>query len=298
MKTRLILISWVLFICLATAPAFGAKGGVPNGKPFIVIQDQIVEVEGAISDLSDQIADLVERADTMEGQIAANQVGIASLTTANADLQAQIDANATDIDSLQATVDALEADNIALQDQIDANGDADGALQALIDANTALITANQLELAGLSTLQGQIDNNSTLIAMLQSDIDGINASLALKQDILDGTCPTGEALFGVAPEGTIMCTPAGGASPGQLQNLTVVTTGYIYWPPALFTGYATCPSGWTLSGGGLYTVHQFDFGTNITVSAPAGNSWQVSLTNWRAYNRPFYIYAQCMRIAP
>lgn len=299
MKTKLILISWVLFICLAAGPAFGAgKGGIPSGKPFIVLQDQIVEVEGAVSSLSDQIAELVEVAETMEGQIALNEAGMNSLTTESADLQAQIDANATDIDSLQATVDALEADNIILQAQIVDNGDADGALQLLIDANAALITANQMELAGLSTLQGQIDNNSTLISMLQTQVDSINDMVAMKQDILNGTCPNGQAVMEIdGATGSITCTPV--TSPtGQIERLEVWAPGQLYWTPGNRIAHAFCPTGYTLSGGGHLQLLYYDNGSDVNYSYPSGNGWRVIITHWNLKASTFYAIANCIRIMP
>jgi hypothetical protein len=58
----------------------------------------------------------------------------------------------------------------------------------------------QATVKGLSTLQGQIDNNNILINGLQDKIDGINIALALKQNVIDGTCPEGQYLSGIVDD--------------------------------------------------------------------------------------------------
>lgn len=92
----------------------------PNGKPFVELDGQLHEVQGAVQSLQQQLDALVARVDTIEEQVGANQDAIAALTATNADLQAQIDAGADDVADLQARMAHNEMLITALRDRITA----------------------------------------------------------------------------------------------------------------------------------------------------------------------------------
>jgi len=251
MIVKILCIGACLALTAGASPVWAAsstdKGANPNGKPFIEIQGQIIEVEGEVSTLQDQADALVGVVGTLEGRITANEDAIAALQATSANLQAQIDANGEDIVSLEAQVAALEADNASLQQQINDLGDADGVvLQAQIDANSALITTLNQSITDLGvTLQDQIDNNADLIALMQDDIDRIDAALLMKQNRVNGLCPDGSAIQSINEDGSVVCENAGGGA-GGLTSVSV-------WSESTFEFemYATCPADYVVSGCGF-----------------------------------------------
>lgn len=155
--------------------AFAGRGGVPNGKPFIALQNQIIEVQGAVTDITDTAALLVESVETIEEEVGANQDAIATLETTTAALQSQIDASADSVNDVLAVTAELQADNVALSQQILALGGEDEHLEGLIADNNAQILALQ------SSLQGEISSIMVEIADLDSAKTELESSVAAMQ---------------------------------------------------------------------------------------------------------------------
>ena len=95
------------------------NGSSPKGKPFIAINNQIVEVvNAAVTSLQDQIDDLVARVDTVELRVSADEEAIFRLQDQNEILAYLVLQNFSDITAIQAEITLLAQSNTDLQSLI------------------------------------------------------------------------------------------------------------------------------------------------------------------------------------
>lgn len=254
----------ILSSCLQFANAAEHKG-----KPFVAIDNQLIEVQGAVSSLEAQVALLVGQVATVEEHVAAAAAAIESLQDQNAALTLLVNENMSSILSIQDGISLLQQESEAIHADIVANA---GIIleyqQAQLDANAMMITDLQQALILVEnnsvslgdSLQAQIDANFGLIEALQSDIEIINAGLLEKQRILEGNCPTGYALEHIAPNGALTCVEVG-VSPGQLQGLTIshsIELNNIFaanWFPQCPDTYTAVSIGWTNAVPGVQVIN-------------------------------------------
>lgn len=291
------------------------NGSSPKGQPFIEIQGQFVEVVGRIENLEGAMDDVVGRVDNLEDRVGANESAITGLQAENAILAQQVTdvitqaaANSADI---QAAIDSIaiaesEIDTL----QMDAAANA-SAIMLLEDEITALQNFVAVNTSGLQSLLTRIENNEELIDGLSEEIVTINASLALKQDILDGQCDPGSALSAIDPDGGITCEEVGSG----LTRFDVTRTGYVsaaysyqqsyscgtwgtstcyrtVWVYPQSTATATCPAGSFITGGSALNTSNLTLRQNSSQS----NSWVVRVQNYRTYGQYFYSRANCIGI--
>lgn len=231
----------LLLLLASAATVFAApgnsttnQGSTPNGKPFQHIQGQISALQDQITaveaGLQAQIANIYSQISTMQTQIS-------SLQDATNSLQSRVTANESAIAALQAAVAALNTQLSAVQAQIASNAGDIQALQAQANNLQSLINAHQAQ-----------------ITSLQQSVASINQFLA---NMVNMTCQTGQAIQDIGPNGIIYCTQVGQGT-GQLSSITLY---YYFSLPYNSSGHAnlSCPSGYTLSGGGyqreLYIDH-------------------------------------------
>lgn len=179
-----------------------------------------------------------------------------------------------------------------LQEQIDAiNAELDLLAAGNADA-IAAIEASILDLQQqAAALQSQIDDNEGDIDSLDNELNLLQAEIALKQDVLDGSCAEGSSLRVIHPDGTVICEFDDVGSTGYLSVLDVVTPLYpvapiggvyhlTYGYPTSTTMTATCPSGYIAIGGGAELWLQgwgLENQAIITETRPQGlNSWRAT----------------------
>ena len=121
------------------------------------------------------------------------------------DLELQLSFLGTDPAALEQTIIDLQAGNAVLEAQIAALGGADQTLAAEIATNNATIVALQEELGGLADLEGRIEDNRQMIAIIEGRIVELEADLAIKQNIVNGTCNPGFALVAIQADGGVLC---------------------------------------------------------------------------------------------
>ena len=282
----------ITILLLSSNVHAGGKGGTPNGRPFIELEGQIIEVVGEMSTIQDQVDSLVEQVDTLEERIIANENAIVSLDDQNIVLQDQIDSFATDIATLQGQIDNLDAENLILQGQIDANeGDID-TIQQQINTNNGLIaslTQNINEIG--SDLQAQIDNNLLLITALETEIDIVNLILIEKQTVITGSCVAGQSIRQVNPDGSTVCEIDNVAA--NIDSLKV-TQMSILNSSQQSTLEMFCPDGYTVTSGGHFNYPAVDIVANL----PDNGGWKIIAFNQTMNPVYFFGYAQCIKFTP
>lgn len=292
-KRNLLVSSFLVAMASSSLVLAAGNGSTPNGKPFVEIQGQFVEVQEDINlnsmrigDVEIKLDDVIDnklpaiqadldalglRVDSVEGRVAANDLAIQALEAENVTLNAQITevmetaaANSTDIaaamdqiDILSGDLDVLSADVVSNADQIQTIQDQIATLQDFIVANAT----------GLMSLTSRVNLNYSQINHLRNQISSLRAELARKQDTLDGSCPSGYALRAIAADGAISCekddTVAG------LKRVGV--SKYVYIPGKVrHTNTYRC--GTTYYGAPRYCTSYYYTTTTKTVSAtcPAG----------------------------
>ncbi len=199
-----------MFLGALYLPIAMAESGLPNGKPFIEIQGQIIEVQADVSSLEREYESILAKVSGMQ-----------------LDLQGQIDALGEEIDALKVIGDNLEATLAqAVADIEEQGGDVQVLFSALsqvnldiielmkiTDANDARIEALEAEktaiLADLASLDdglisviSDISDNNLLIDRLEDEVDTLASA---KQDDIDGSCPEGTSISTISDDGSLLC---------------------------------------------------------------------------------------------
>lgn len=269
------------------------KGATPKGKPFVELAGQIMEVEGEVASISEQLEAVVGQVDSIEDRLDADEATLLDLTSQLSDLEAQLAATGNDIAALEAEIQVLQAENVAMQAAIAANTGDIAALQDAVDYNSALIAVLQQAVGGLSTLEELIENHTMLITALEAEIENLELEIAEKQEMISGNCPAGYAIREVLADGSVACEPVGGGGGGvgaptivrafQAQNVFVGQTVSLI---------ASCPAGFFPTGGGHSNAFEGVAVVNSRSFLETG--WEVRFFNGSTLNRLLAAYVHCV----
>jgi peptidoglycan hydrolase CwlO-like protein len=314
-KVFLVLLCAVLSTSVGVSSVYAGGQNKSKKKLFAKINDQIVEVKGAITSLQDQLDSLVARVDSVEERVVANEQAVVSLNEQNEALQTLVNSNLTSITDIEAEVALLQNDNANLINQIAALAEGDpavAALQADVAANASLIAnleGSQLMVQdGIITLetslQDQIDNNLELINTLQDEITTLNENIALKQNLINGVCPDEMAVQQINADGSLVCGEAGGGMSGQLESVYVYSIVSVEngttptAPGGKMTVRTDCPAGYTIASSGFNAASGWDLNAFYTVSNPTQQYSIAQGFNNNSYSTKLVGVATCMRVAP
>jgi hypothetical protein len=303
----------LLAALLLPLPAMAATGGTPNGKPFIEIQGQIIEVQADVSSLEMRFQSLLERVTSLDldlqGQIDALKEEIIKLETIDAELQASLSQAVADIESqgndIQGLLSALSQVNVQLVDLMNSTDGNSASIEAL-EADKAAILADIASLDGaLVTAISEISENRALISKVEDEVTILASS---KQDDITGVCPPNTSISTVNDDGSLMCgtTNASGdvltwwvlSPPVSLVNTVVETfecvrvllglcleygivTTYTYDTASIFV---PCPEGYKISGGGHILAAKtaspdFDVISSHPDTVVGGEGWALAFRN-------------------
>lgn len=310
MKKGLLLV-FASLVCVSFYSQSVQAGNFPKGKPFVALNDQVVEVKGSISSLEEQIDILVGRVDSIEQRVTANEAAILKLGNQNAALQTLITSALTSIEDINAEISLLQNDNENLKAQMAALAEGSSeieTLQAEIDENKAMIATledsmlmvNDGVISLETSLQEQIDNNVELMGVIQDQVALINETLETKQNIIDGVCPDGSAVQQINADGSVVCGAAGGGVSGQFESIRVYQ-GMSAGPGRSVEIGVSCPDGYAATSAGInngtgWDLHQLN--TTPDDHALYPNGAILNATNKNSYPTWITAVAACMRLVP
>jgi hypothetical protein len=284
---------------------FVQAGSNPKGKPFVAINDQIVEVKGAVTSLQDQIDLLVTRADSVEERLVATEAAVGSLVVQNAAIQALVDANLANEADIQTEIIFLKQASTDLNNMIVNNVSDIGALEIEVAGTQALISSLEASLIMLDngvlslevSLQEQINNNTELLSSLVQEINMLSAKLEQKQNMINGVCPDGSAVQKILSDGGLVCGEAGGGTSGQLETTfvyTMVNAERNQWIDSI----AQCPEGYIVSGPGYNWAAGWTIQASYSGSGNTPNYSRLLARNDNPYSDFIVSVSTCLRIAP
>lgn len=329
-RVTLVVVAASLCSSLAIAASSSNKGANPNGKPFIELAGQIVEVQNDVSTLQQNYDLINQRISALEtnlqGQIDAINGEIANLHTADAAMQssltaaiADIQASGIQIDSMLMQLGSVNQQLVTLEASTGDNTAAIADLNTQKDAIEGQIAANA---DGIISAMTAITENAQLIDMLQADVTALENS---KQNDVDMTCPTNQFVRTVNDDGSVLCGQANsvGVISYYLVRGTVIdldntqTSTYVcdfYWYGACLSGHyeyyttigsrwvhLSCPSGFTVSAGGYSLGGNPDNTIKVEGSYPhyEGTKWIFNFQNTATGGTNGYYalpYVQCLKV--
>lgn len=271
MKLSLITAASVSVLLTATQ-AQAAPNDIPNGKPFVVLDGQIIEVQGKLLTLEERLDNYIE----INGGTIAGML--------------------TSIDSLIEDIESLEA-------QVSDNTDGVDANLELIKENKVLIERLRAKVAALEKYNGFIESIKGKTCPDGQYYRGSNEIVETEDDGHGGTVELGISY-------TLACSPM--PEPTEESTGVDVVYKWSYTgrrinPSSHVTTYVYCPTdGYTAIGGGIKAPNYisatgvpvpYPFGVPETHVREATAAWEITLFNHDEYTDDYGIikYVTCIK---
>jgi len=202
--------------------ALAASGGSPNGKPFVEINGQIAEVKGLIATMEQRMESLLSRVAANELRIDGVDDAVAWLQNQNSELIQTMSDLDSGLTTIQESVAALEADSSNLRAELESYGDYLNELESKIANNQEMIDLLNLSLVeGLNVIEERLAENELMMLELSALAEDIQGQLALKQNLISGTCFEDERLVSIEEDGSLICVKEGENPLGELRVVEV-----------------------------------------------------------------------------
>ncbi|MCA0936562.1 hypothetical protein LCL85_13560 [Vibrio alginolyticus] len=294
----------------ATTLAHAANDKLPNGKPFVLLSEQISEVNEQVSEVENKLQALEDKYDAiiaeintsiegLEGKISVINLKITDLEEKDAQLEEEIAQTISDLESQGTDIATLVEEYKALKAQLEAlkasavTSSELVVLEAEIETVKGSIKTVSTEVAGLLL---DIEDNTALIELLQQDMK--NLTVAMESAIPQGECPQGQFLVALNEDGSIVCSSSDSNSGASPQITTLVSSAFAIDKNGLHSSTLSCEPNQQLISGG-YRIVPSDASSYSDAQAVEsfawGNDWQVTVkanNSWKGGN--FYVHATCM----
>lgn len=282
----------------ATSVAHAANDKLPNGKPFVLLNDQIVEVENTLQALEDKYDDIITDIYTsikgLDGKISAINLKIDELEETDTQLQekiaqtiANLESQGSDIKTLFENYQTLQAQLEALEASVVTKAELE-ALEAEIETVRSSIAAVSTEVAGLLL---DIEDNTALIELLQRDMK--NLTVAMESAIPQGECSQGQFLSAINKDGSIACSNSDNSGANSTITTLISSPIEVSKNTVVPVDLACGTNQQVISGG--FSIKDSQEGFNIVQSLPWNNGWRVMIKtdgNWKGGS--LSVHAICM----
>ena len=292
---------FILLLALAVVLfSTNVMAGTAKGKPFIELEGQIVEVSNAVFDVEQALQELTGQVTDLEERLTVTESSIINLQNENVNIQGQINTliqteatnsqliqdNLTQIDLLRDRLMSLSVDVIGNKIEIDETKLTIILLQDEIAANVE----------GVLALEDDVANNLQLIEALQRNLETVQLQLDAKQNMIDATCPEGQALDEVYADG-YSCVDVGTGGVGGVRLET--NTRYFSWKHTReyywYRYEMKCPIDETALSGGF--TNEYEEALKYKASYPINQqTWRVYTYN--PYDADFTVHGwvRCMKV--
>ncbi len=289
-------------------------GGTPKGKPFVQLGNQIIELQGQLEQTIEQqveqlttvaitadkvatlegtVLSLEDRVLSLEDRVATAETNLSLLNTKATNQEDQITqlingalAHGVDILALQNKLITVNQQIATLETEVGDHAAEIAALQLQATSLTAQIETNA---AGLTALQAGLEETNELIDALEAELAELQLVLETKQNIINHTCPVGQAVVGISPDSGVGCAAVGtsGALTAQtwskVHNFTAPVVVHLY----------QCPTGTTLASGAFLKIS----GKDMIASVPETSAWKFQVAAGGS-GASYILYIQCITLTP
>ena len=316
--TLLTVVAVVLTATIASAQNSGSPrrhDSGPKGRPFQALRGEIITLQNQVADLQAEVASIEEQVATslasIQSQLDALSAHVAAQTASIEQLQAYDMLQAQKIASLGGAVLALQSAMAGVQGSVEALRLHDALMDEWRDAleqrwreadarlavNTAditlLIAADRALQEYAAALQLEVQFARTSAADAQMRLADLQSQLALKQNLIRGACPAGQAIRQIDVLGNVTCEFDDTGGVAAIQSTATWTSELRAAPNSYNYGYAYCPTGYLVTGGGFSTSPPLYVFHNAPLTSLG---WVIGASNPSGTQVAFYAVARCLRL--